>query len=243
MKRLFSSILISALLLVALTRCEDTEELFQGLTEQEVVQGLKSALTVGTDTAVFQLNRTDGYFGNQALKILLPSEAAPIVDNIGLIPGGQELIDELVLRMNRAAEDAAGEATPIFVNAITSMTISDAFGILNGSDSAATHYLRVKTYTGLYDVFSPIVAESLSKPIVAGISANDAWENLINPYNELANSLAGQLLGLTPVTGTLDEHVTKKGLNGLFIKVAEEEKAIRTDPLARVNDILKKVFG
>lgn len=243
MKRSLMLVGLAALFLTTLTRCDKVEEVLDGLTEQDVVQGLKSALTVGTDTAVVQLNQLDGYYGNQALKILLPEEAAVIVENIELIPGGQELLNELILRMNRAAEDAAAGATPVFVNAITSMTISDAFGILNGSDSAATHYLREKTYSGLFGVFKPIVGESLSKPIVAGVSANEAWENLTTPYNELANSFAGQVLGLTPVNSSLDDHVTRKGLNGLFIKVAEEEKAIRTDPLARINAILQKVFG
>lgn len=243
MKRTISLFFIAFLISFSFTRCDKAEEVLTGLTEQDVVQGLKSALTVGTDTAVFQLNRVDGYFGNQLLKILLPEEASIISDNIGYIPGGQELIDELVLRMNRAAEDAASSATPVFVNAITSMTISDAFGILNGNDTAATHYLRQKTYPGLYDAFKPIIGESLSKPIVEGISANEAWENLTTPYNEFANSFPGQILGLTPVNTSLTDHVTRKGLNGLFIKVSEEEKAIRTDPLARVNAILQKVFG
>ncbi|PKP17257.1 MAG: DUF4197 domain-containing protein [Bacteroidetes bacterium HGW-Bacteroidetes-22] len=243
MKHLFRPLVVAFLVIISLTRCDKVDDIISGLTEQDVVQGLKSALTVGADTAVVQLNKVNGYFGNQILKILLPEEASVIVENIALIPGGSDLIDELVLRMNRAAEDAAGGATPVFVNAITSMSFSDAFGILNGADSAATHYLREKTYGGLYGVFKPIIGESLSKPLIAGISANDAWENLTTPYNELANSLAGQILNLTPVTITLDDHVTRKGLNGLFIKIAEEEKAIRTDPLARVNEILKKVFG
>jgi len=243
MKLIFRPLVVAFLVIISLTRCDKVDDIISGLTEQDVVQGLKSALTVGTDTAVVQLNKVNGYFGNQLLKILLPEEASIIVDNIALIPGGQDLIEELVLRMNRAAEDAAGGATPVFVNAITSMSFSDAFGILNGVDSAATHYLREKTYGGLYSVFKPIIAESLSKPLIAGISANGAWENLTIPYNELANSLAGQILNLTPVNIRLDDHVTRKGLNGLFIKIAEEEKAIRTDPLARVNDILRKVFG
>lgn len=242
MRQLFKPLFLSVITILLLTRCDKADEILNSLTEQEVVQGLKSALTVGTDTAVFQLNRLDGYFGDQLVKILLPEEAAIIVNNISMIPGGTELVNDLIVRINRAAEDAAGSSAPVFVNAITSMTIADAFGILNGVDTAATHYLRNKTYTGLYSAFRPIIGESLSKPILAGISANDAWENLTTPFNELANSALGQILGLTPVNISLDDHVTKKGLNGLFLKIAIEEKAIRTDPLARVNDILRKVF-
>lgn len=243
MRQLFKPFFLGVVTILFLARCDKADEILNGLTEQEVVQGLKSALTVGTDTAVFQLNRVDGYFGDQMVKILLPTEAAIIIDNISMIPGGTELVNDLIVRINRAAEDAAGSAAPVFVNAITSMTIADAFGILNGADTAATHYLRDKTYLGLYSAFQPIIGESLSKPIVAGISANGAWVNLTTPFNELANSALGQILGLTPVNISLDDHVTKKALNGLFLKIAIEEKAIRTDPLARVNDILTKVFS
>lgn len=217
------------------------------LTEAEVVAGLKSALTVGTDTAVSIVSKVNGYYLDELIKIYLPPEANIIVENanhpllaaIGM-PG---LIDDIILKMNRAAEDAATEAIPIFVNAITAMTIQDAFNILNGSDTAATHYLREKTYLQLKNAFQPKIAGSLDKPLVGGISASETWESLTGLYNQIANSFAGQLAGLTPVNTQLDEHVTVKALNGLFIKVGEEEKDIRTDPLARVNDILKKVFG
>ncbi len=119
------------------------------------------------------------------------------------------------------------------------MTIQDAFAILNGSDTAATHYLREKTYTDLKNAFQPKIAVSLDKPLVGGISASDTWTSLTTAYNQVAQFVPGW----NTVNTQLDDHVTRKALNGLFIKVGDEEKDIRTDPVARVNDILKKVFG
>lgn len=227
-----------------LSACDKLDEIIPtGLTEAEVVQGLKSALTVGTDTAVNNCGSLDGFYKDQIIKIMLPEDAKIIVENISLIPGGSQMLESVILRMNRAAEDAASQATPIFVNAITSMSISDGFSILNGNDTSATHYLRQKTFTPLTNLFLPVVSASLNKDLIGGVSTNEAWAELSGTYNVLANSLAGQLAGLTPVNTQLDAHVTNKGLNGLFYKISEEEKAIRHDPLARVNEILKKVFG
>lgn len=240
------------ILITVLYSCENTEDIidlipYSALTEAEVTEGLKSALTVGTDTAVSIVSKVNGYYLDELIKIYLPPEANIIIENANspllATLGVPELIDDIILKMNRAAEDAAIEATPIFVNAITSMTIIDAFGILNGSDTAATHYLREKTFTDLKNAFQPKIASSLDKPLVGGISASETWTTFTELYNEVANSIAGQIAGLTPVSTELDEHVTVKALDGLFIKVSDEEKAIRTDPIARVNDILKKVFG
>ncbi len=157
--------------------------------------------------------------------------------------GVDAFIEDMVLKLNRAAEDAAKEATPIFVDAITEMTIQDAFAILNGPDTSATHYLREKTFNNLQDAFQPKIATSLNKPLVAGISAAETWNTFTTLYNDIANSPFGQLAGLTAVNAELDAYVTTKGLYGLFVKVADEEKAIRNDPLARVTDILERVFG
>lgn len=245
-------VLIVALLVIFVISCDNTDEIIdliqnQTLTEAEVAEGLKSALTVGTDTAVSIVTAVNGFYMDELIKIYLPPEAQIIVENannpILAAIGIPELIDEMVLKMNRAAEDAATEATPIFVEAITTMTILDAFEILNGSDTSATHYLREKTYTNLQTAFQPKIAISLEKPLVGGISASETWSSLSGLYNDVANSIAGQLAGLTPVNAELDEYVTRKALDGLFIKVGDEEKSIRTDPIARVNDILKKVFG
>jgi hypothetical protein len=227
-----------------LTACDKFDEIIPaGLTETEVVQGLKSALIVGSDTAVQNCSRLNGFYSDQLIKILLPEDAKILVENIALIPGGSQMLESVILRMNRAAEDAASQATPIFVDAVTSMSFSDAFAILNGTDSAATNYLRQKTFTPLTNLFLPVVSASLNKELIGGVSTNEAWAELSGAYNTLANSLVGQLSGLTPVNTQLDAHVTNKGLNGLFYKLAMEEKSIRNDPWARVNDILKKVFG
>jgi len=240
------------IMILLLSSCENTDEIidlipYPTLTEAEVTEGLKSALTVGTDTAVAIVSQVNGYLLDELIKIYLPPEANIIVENANspllAALGVPELIDDMILKMNRAAEDAAIEATPIFISAITTMTIQDAFEILNGSDTAATHYLREKTYADLKNAFQPKIATSLDKPLVGGISASETWTSITEQYNNIANSIAGQLAGLTPVNTELDKHVTVKALDGLFIKVSDEEKAIRTDPLARVNDILKKVFG
>jgi hypothetical protein len=248
MKKIF--VLIA--LVLSLTACENGDDIVEilsevPLTEEEVIEGLKEALVVGTDTAVSIVSRVNGYYLDELIKIYLPPEANIIVENADnpLLStlGVDAFIEDMVLKLNRAAEDAAKEATPIFVNAITDMTITDAFEILNGSDTAATHYLREKTFIDLQNTFQPKIATSLNKPLIAGVSAMETWDSFTGLYNDIANSLVGQLAGLTPVNVELDEYVTTKGLHGLFVKVADEEIAIRTDPIARVTDILERVFG
>ena len=213
------------------------------LTEQEVVNGLKSALEISTDTAVSIVSTTNGFFKDNAIKILLPPEADIITQNMNnpLLKaiGVSGMINDVVLRMNRSAEQASKQAAPIFVNAIKSMSIQDAFGILNGSDTSATHFFRVKTYGQLQNAFKPKIRNSLNKPIVGGISANKAWGTLTSGYNEVANFVPAW----KKVNTNLDDYVTHKALDGLFLKVALEEKQIRNNPSARVNDILKRVFG
>jgi hypothetical protein len=210
------------------------------LTNDQVIAGLKEALNVSTDTSVAILSKLDGFYKDELVKILLPPEAQVVYTNISKVPFGQDLIDKTILAMNRAAEDASKEATPIFKNAITSITIQDGFAILRGSDTAATAYLNSKTYSPLKSTFQPKIDASLSKPLVLGLSANDTYKNLIDAYNTA--SLGGILFSEIK-TNSLSEHVTTKALNGLFLKVSEEEKAIRKDPVARVTDILKKVFS
>lgn len=212
------------------------------LTEEEVAAGLKQALTVGTDTAVSIVSKVDGYFKDEIIKILLPPEADIIVDNLDnpllVVAGVPELVDDAILALNRAAEDAATEAIPIFVDAITSMTVQDAFGILNGDDTSATHYLWEKTYWDLKDAFQPKIGNSLNKPLVGNISTNEIWTNLTSAYNSVA-----LILGWNEVNTELDDYATRKALDGLFVKVADEEKDIRTDPVARVTELLERVFG
>jgi hypothetical protein len=210
------------------------------LSTEEIIAGLKSALNVGTDTSVSLLNKQDGYYQDLAVKILLPPEAQVIYTKISEIPFGNELLEETILKLNRAAEDAAIEAKPIFINAITGITITDGLSILNGNDSAATSYLKTRTFTPLTDAFQPKIDAALGKKIIGDVSASSAYDKLVSAYNTA--SLNG-LLFERITTNTLSEHVTKRALDGLFLKVAEEEKAIRHDPIARVTDILKKVFG
>ena len=213
------------------------------VTNAENISGLKSSLDVGIEKAVGILGVENGFLGDAALKILLPKEAQPIIDNIKLIPGGQDLVNKAVLSLNRSAEDAVKEATPIFKNAIKSMTISDAMSILFGEQNAATEYLRKTTYSDLKAAFAPKVKASLGKPLVANVSTLQTWNSLSSGYNSVAISTVGKVAGLKSVTVNLEEYATEKALNALFLKITEEEKSIRTNPLARVNDILKRVFG
>ncbi|MCK4663916.1 MAG: DUF4197 domain-containing protein [Bacteroidales bacterium] len=239
---------IIALLFIAnIYSCDLLNDEDNALSESEIAEGLKSALIVGTDTSVTTVSKADGYFKDEVIKIFLPPEADVIYDNkdnvlfetIGL----DDKLDDVILSINRAAENAANKAKPIFVSAITSMTIVDAMDILYGADTAATHYLRQNTYSELKTSFKPDMQDALNTDIVAGVSANDTWDELTSAYNDVANSWAGQIAGLTPVETELDDYVTGKALDGLFVKIAEEEKDIRKNPLARVNDILKKVFA
>ncbi|MCA1760014.1 MAG: DUF4197 domain-containing protein, partial [Bacteroidales bacterium] len=222
---------------------EQTINYGRPLTQSEIIAGLKEALIVGTNNSADILGKTDGYYRDEMVKILLPPEADVIVKNISKIPGGNKLIDDVLLSINRAAEDAVSEAKPIFVNSIRSITISDAFGILKGEDNAATQYLRNTTYNQLVNLYRPKIKTSIDKKLVGNVSAGQTWETLTGKWNEAANSIVGQVAGFKPVNIQLDDYLTQKALDGLFLKIADEEKKIRKDPLARVNDLLKRVFG
>lgn len=213
------------------------------LTQTEIIAGLKEALVVGTNNSVKILGVTDGYYKDEAVKILLPPEADIIMDNIGRIPGGQKLLDDVLLRINRAAEDAVTEAAPIFVNSIKSMTIKDAVGILKGEDNAATQYLHRTTYDQLVALYSPKIQASLDKKLVGNVSTKQSWDALVLKWNNVANSVVGQVAGLKPLETELEDYLTEKALDGLFLKLENEEQLIRKDPAARVTDILKRVFG
>ncbi len=213
------------------------------LTEGDVINGLKEALVTGAKNSAEKLSAVDGYYGDAAIKILLPDEAKTIVDNISKIPGGDKLIQDVILRINRAAEDAAKEVVPIFVNSITQMTIQDAFGILKGADNAATNYLRNTTYTDLYNLYKPKIQASTEKKIIGNISTKDSWNTLTSKWNTLANSIAGKLANLKPVNTNLDDFLTNKALTGMFSKVEGEELKIRKEVSARVTPLLQKVFG
>ncbi len=233
------------LLILFATSC-DQESLDQilnpSLTESEVIEGLRAALTVGTDTSVTTLNKVNGYFADQAVKILLPPEAQIIQQYVNYLPGGQLVIDEVILKINRAAEQAAVEAKPIFVNAITGITIQDGFNILRGADTAATQYLKLSTYDSLQSRFTPPITQALSTPLVGNLSAQSAYADLISLYNSIPR--VPFVFTQPPITNnSLSSYTTIRALDGLFLKVAEEEKLIRRDPLHRVTQILKRVFG
>jgi len=240
--------IVFILLILISAGCAELTALLQtsgsaALTEADVINGLKEALITGAKNSATRLAAENGYYGDAAIKIFLPDEAKTIVDNISKIPGGDKLVEDVILRINRAAEDAAKEVAPVFVNSVTQMTISDAFNILNGADNAATTYLRNTTYGQLYQLYKPRIQASTEKKIVGNISTKDSWNTLTTKWNTIANSLAGKLAGLKPVNTDLDAFLTNKALSGMFLKVEGEELKIRKDVSARVTPILQKVFG
>lgn len=243
----FKIYLVAGVLLI-LTGCAELMKVIQTtgsipLTEADVIAGLKEALSTGARNSAQRLAAENGYYGDAAIKILLPPEARTIVDNISKIPGGEKLVEDVVLRINRAAEDAAKEAAPIFVNSITSMSIADAWGILKGTDNAATQYLRNTTYKELYSLYKPKIQVSTEKKIIGDVSTKDSWNTLTTRWNTLANSIAGKVANLKPVNTDLDDYLTNMALTGMFSKVEAEELKIRKDVSARVTPLLQKVFG
>ncbi len=252
---------LSAALLIAVlfASCLSTLESLAGslgtgtarpaITNAEAVSALRDALKVGATSASEQLSVTDGYFGSEVLRILLPPEARPLIDNVGKIPQGQKLIDDVVLRLNRSAEEAAKDVVPIFTDAIMSMTIADGIAIIKGGDHAATDYFKSKTRPALYNLYRPKVDAALARPLVMNISAKRSWENLTTAYNRvgtLANSaaaLAGRPAPMPAVQTDLAGWATNRALDGLFFKVAEEELKIRRNPLGYASDMIRKVFG
>lgn len=242
---------IFSLLVIFLTSCVELMSVANtalgststGVTQQENAAGLKSALDLGVETAVKTLGTNNGFYGDALYKILLPDEAQSIVKNIKLIPGGSDLVDKAVLSMNRAAEDAVTEATPIFKKAILNMSFSDVMGVLFGGEHAATDYLKKNTYTQLQDAFAPKVQTALDKPLVFNTSTTKTWNTLTSSYNSIANNPIGAVAGLKTVNVNLEQYVTGKALDALFLKIADEEKAIRTNPADRVTSLLQRVFG
>ena len=200
------------------------------LSNDDIISGLKEALVVGSQKGSNTLSQLDGFFANAALKILLPPEAEKVESTLRKVGMGQQ-VDDAILSMNRAAEDACKSAAPIFGNAIKQMSFADALGILKGSDTAATGYLRGKTTSELSSAFRPVIEQSLEK-----VNASKYWNTLITAYNKI------NILG-KKVNPDLSAYVTDKALGGIFYQVAIEEKNIRKDPLARTSDILKKVFA
>jgi hypothetical protein len=200
------------------------------LSNDDIVAGLKEALSVGAQNSATKLSATDGFFANAAIKVLMPPEAQKVEKTLRSVGMGK-LVDDAILSMNRAAESASKSAAPIFVNAIKSMSINDALGILKGSDTAATGYLRGKTASALTTAFRPVIDTALQKT-----SATHYWKTVFDAYNKLPTTF-------NKINPDLAGYVTEKSLGGLFYQVAQEEQKIRKDPAAQVTDILKKVFG
>ena len=195
----------------------------------DIAGGLKEALNNGISKQVTKLTATDGFYKNQAVKILMPDELRK-VDKALRSMGMSKLADDGIKALNRAAEDAVKEATPIFVNAVTSMTITDAQNILMGQNNAATSYLQKATSTALYGKFSPVVQQSIGK-----VGADQIWNKIITQYNRLPL--------VSKVNPDITDYVTNKAMDGVFKMIAVEEGNIRTNLSSRSSDLLKKVFA
>jgi hypothetical protein len=200
-----------------------------GLTEKDAADGIREALVKGTGESVSLVSKLDGYFGNPEIKIPFPESAKTIESKLRAIGLGSK-VDEAILSINRAAEDAAKGAQPIFVHAITAMNISDAIHIVSGPNNAATQYLSKTTTPDLTAKFSPVIKTSLDK-----VDATRLWGELITAYN--------QIPFVTKQNPDLTAYVTDKAISGLFTMIAKEELKIRQNPAARTSELLKKVFG
>lgn len=201
----------------------------QGLDSDTVVSGLKEALSVGTENAVKTVSQVNGYFGNEMIKISMPEKIQMVTDVLAKA-GYQKQVDEFILSMNRAAERAAPQAASIFGSAIKNMTLEDARGILNGGDTAATDYFEEETSDEIYDAFKPIISSTMNE-----VGVTRSYKQMMDTYTSLPFTSLQSL--------DLDHYVTDRALDGLFHVLAQEEKKIRTDPVARTTDLLKKVFG
>ncbi len=194
-----------------------------------IISALKEAITIGANNAVTSVSKVDGFFGNKAIKIPLPEKVEMLADGLRKI-GYQKKVDDFVLSMNRAAEQAAPKARSFFINAVKEMTFDDAKGILNGGDTAASDYFKKKTGDKLYEVFRPIISSQMDS---VGVTR----------YYKAMTSKLTSLPFMNLETLDIDRHVTNKALDGLFFMIGEEEKKIRSDPKARVTELLKEVFG
>ena len=199
------------------------------LSNAQIIQGLKEALNQGVTKGVASLARTDGFFGDALLKILFPPEARQVESRLRQL-GLNNMVDQAILKINRAAEDAAGGAKNIFVNAITQMTVNDAMGILMGEKNACTQYLQRTTSSQLFNSFNPVVRSSLNK-----VGALDAWNSVITRYNQIPM--------VQRVEPNLDNYVTNKTMDGVFHMVEKEERNIRLNPAARASDLMRRVFA
>jgi hypothetical protein len=222
-------------LILNLTACAELQQVVNQLPQggplgnDQIAAGLRQALDFGIDKQVTKLTQTDGFFKNDLVKILLPEELQKVdkaLRDIGL----SSLADEGLKVLNRAAEDAVKEATPIFIDAVKGITFADAKNILLGNNDAATQYLTSKTQTALYDKFNPVIKNSFAK-----VGADDIWNNLINKYNTLPFT--------KDVNPDLTDYVTGEALKGVYTMIAIEETEIRTKIGSRTTDLLRKIFA
>lgn len=231
MKRLFL-----IFVLFSITSCSELQQVVNnlpggvsGISELDIAKGLREALDLGIDKQVSKLTQKDGYYKNELVKILLPKELKKVdqaLRDIGL----SSLADEGLKLLNRAAEDAVKEATPIFINAVKDITFTDAKNILLGSDNAATSYLQTKTNTPLYSKFNPVIKSSFSK-----VGADQIWETIITKYNSIPFT--------NNVNPDLTDYVTQEALKGVYTMIQVEEKKIRTKLSSRTTDLLRRVFA
>ncbi|WP_298550828.1 DUF4197 domain-containing protein [uncultured Algibacter sp.] len=226
---------LAIFLIFNLTSCAELQQVVNQLPQggtlgnAEIGSGLREALDLGIDKQVTKLTQTDGFFKNELVKILLPEELSKVdkaLRDIGL----SNLADEGLKVLNRAAEDAVKEATPIFIDAVKGITFNDAKNILLGNNDAATQYLTSKTQEALYAKFNPVIKNSFSK-----VGANKIWNNLINKYNTIPFT--------KNVNPDLTDYVTGEALKGVYTMIAVEEKDIRTKISSRTTDLLRKVFA
>lgn len=201
-----------------------------GITENEAGMGIKEALTQGVTNAVLNLNKTDGFFGSDIYKMLLPPDAKKMEATLRKVGMGEQ-VDKAILAINRGAEDAVAFAKPIFVDAIKEMTLTDALNIVKGNNNAATEYFKQKTSQKLIAAFTPSVQSSLDK-----VEATKHYAGIVNSYNKLPTTF-------NKMNPDLTSYVVGKAVDALFDQVAKEEANIRANPAARASDILKKVFG
>jgi len=267
----FAFILIS----VSLTACDMLDTILEGdfvPTTEQMVAALKEALTKGSVNAGDTLSKNDAFYANLARKIPLPDEVNSMMTtlndikpiSVGIINispntvinaiGGDQAISDLVLRINRAAEESSKEVGGIFGNAVKSMTFADAASILKGTDTAATEYFKLTTTNPLKTAFSPKLDAALDKKIVKNISALSAWNDVVNPYNDFAQkynsaisnilviAAMGQQTPLNIVETNLSEFVLDKALTAVFNEIGVVEKEIRADPIKFLSDVSKKVF-
>jgi len=230
-KRIFTLLII-----FNFTACAELQQVVESLPQSggelsnaDIASGLRQALDVGIDKQVSKLTQEDGFFKNELVKILLPEELQKVDDALRKI-GLSSLADEGLKVLNRAAEDAVKEATPIFVNAVKDITFNDAKTILLGENDAATTYLTAKTQTELYAKFKPVIDNSFSK-----VGADQIWTSLINKYNAIPLT--------NNVNPNLTDYVTNEALKGVYTMIAVEEKEIRSKVSSRTTDLLRKVFA